>query len=313
MSENLNHLCRVCAEPSTSMTSLFNIHNKGLMLADMFAICTQNQIQQTDRYPSNICKQCSENLKIAFDFHTQVKASENRFRHLLTQLDAEIDETKSIEYNIPNSDTNTIHCMKIEAMKVLPHNLPNETKNPKLPKQQQKLAHGILSEIKAPAELSAYEQGLYVRRIRRRMLRQFECFMCKTKFTSFTDMRNHLKQHNDGTPYKCSICLMFFSGPQYEQHLCKGECVQCDYCSESFQTTKTLLEHLNCHKEQYTFHKCEFCPKLFNMKFLLECHQLAMHRTRIEEPYKCYICRRGFRLSNSLRKHLITHTTERRK
>lgn len=304
MARNFNDLCRVCGKNSNKMISLFGIRKKGLTLADMLGICIQSTVQQSDRMPSNVCNQCLANLEIAFDFHKQAKASEERFRQILSMEEPAI-ETQSIEYCSPHKDSNTNNekCPKLEPIEepeiFISYNVSTE------PKQKQKLPNVI--ETMAP-DIRAYQQEMYERRMRR----LFECFMCKAKLKSFIDMRKHLKRHNEATPFKCKICSMHFSAEQYEQHLCKGQSVQCDYCSESFQTTNNLLEHLECHSEHHKLHKCQDCSKIFPMVFLLDCHRLQQHRI-IEKPYICRICMRAFRLANSLTKHLATHSDDRRK
>lgn len=107
-----------------------------------------------------------------------------------------------------------------------------------------------------------------------------------------------------------SLCDAFICC-KFERHLCKGQCVQCPYCLESFGTTKSLLNHLEDYREQYKLHKCSDCSKLFPMFYLLECHQ-AQH-VQIEKPHVCYVCNRKFRVNFLLTKHLATHSDERRK
>lgn len=301
--DNFNDLCRVCGKNSNKIISLFSIRKKGLMLAEMLAICIQSNVDQTDRFPSNICNQCLANLEIAFDFYREAKASEDRFRRILS-VDGPADETKSIEYCTPLDDDNRNmeKCAKMEYVEeteiFITQNLLLE------PKRKRKMTNEI--ETMTP-EMLTYQQEMHERRMRR----LFECFMCKSKLKSFKDMRNHLKRHNEATPFKCKICLMHFSAEQFDQHLCKGQIVQCDYCAKSFHTTKTLLEHLECHTDQHNLHKCQDCSKVFPMLYLLDCHR-AQHG-QMEKPYICHICTRAFRVNFLLTKHLATHSDERRK
>lgn len=304
---NFNDLCRVCGKNSNKLINLFGIRKKGLTLADMLAICTQSNVKQTDRFPSNVCNQCLANLEIAFDFYKQVKASEEQFQQILS-IDEPVIETQSIEFCTPHKENNTNidQCLKLETADepeifISYNNLTSE------PKRKRNLPNDI--ESMTP-EMRAHQQEMHERRMRR----LFECFMCKAKLKSFKDMRTHLKRHNEATPFRCKVCSMHFSAKHYEQHLCKGQSVQCDYCTESFQTTKSLLEHLECHTEYHSLHKCPDCSKLFPMEFLLDCHRAQQHRKiENEKPYICYMCSRAFRLANSLTKHLATHSDERRK
>lgn len=304
---NLNDLCRVCGKYSIKMMSLFGIRKKGLTLADMLAICTQSNVQRTDRLPSNICNQCLANLEIAFDFHKLVKANEERFRQILSIREPAI-EIPSIEYSAPPPKynyTNNENCLKLEPVEE-PELFISCNVSVSEPHQKRKTTNGM--ETMTPDTIRAHQQEMRERRKRR----LFECFMCKAKLKSFIDMRRHLKNHNEATPFKCKICSMRFSAEHLEQHLCKGQSVQCDYCAESLRTTKSLLEHLECHTEYHKLHKCQDCSKIFPMVYLLDCHRAQQHRI-IEQPFICRICMRSFRLANTLTKHLATHSDERRK
>lgn len=295
------NLCRVCGKQSNKMISLFGIRKKGLMLAEMLSICTQSRVKQTDRFPSNICNQCLSNLEVAFDFYNLVKTSEDRFQKIISIEDSK-RKVHSIDLCATPEDAN-------EYVKAELNDEPQENSHHLILDEdhEQKPAAKIVALKVPPDEIQAYQRLLHDKK----MHRLFECFMCKAKLKTFKDMRSHLKRHNEATPFKCKICQMLFSAQQYEQHLCKGQSVQCSYCPETFQTTKSLLDHLQGHEEQHNLHKCPDCSKLFPMMFLLDCHR-AQHG-QIERPYVCHICNRGFRVKFLLTKHLSTHSNERRK
>lgn len=296
--DKFHDICRVCAQPSNKMVSLFGIRKKGLMLADMLAICTQSKVVQKDRMPSNICNRCLLNLEVAFDFYKQVKSSEDRFQNLLS-----IEESKSQPIEFDTSVTDEVEQLvklevNVEDTEMLLDQLTPE----------QKHRRNVTNEDETcPPEMRSYQQEMQ----ERKMQRLFECFLCKKKLKSFKDTRCHLKQHSEATPFKCKVCSMQFSALQFEQHLCKGKHVPCGYCAEFFHTTKSLLDHLECHKDQHKLHKCPDCSKIFPMVYLLECHRAQHGRT--EKPYICHICNRGFRVNFLLTKHLTTHSDERRK
>lgn len=307
MAHNFNDLCRVCGMNSNKMISLFGIRKKGLTFADMLSICTQSSVQQADRLPSNICNPCLANLEAAFDFHKQVKASEEQFQQILS-LDEPAIEIPSIEYGSPLMDISTIdEKYEPKSEPVEEREILISFKVPSGLNQKPNLIANNIATVSTP-EMLAHRRDLRARR----MQRLFECFMCKAKLKSFVDMRQHLKQHNEATPFKCKVCAMHFSAEHYGQHLCKGQSVQCDYCTESFQTTLSLLEHLECHNGQHKLYKCQDCSRIFPMLFLLNCHRDRQHKI-IERPFTCRICMRAFRLANSLTKHRATHSEERRK
>lgn len=304
-SHNFQETCRVCAKISNKMISLFGIRKKGLMLADMLAICTQNKIQRTDLRPSNICHQCLTNLEISFDFYNLVKSSEDRFQRIVSNANETTTKQPAIENYTPDTGCSVIEQhLKVEFNEESATILSNQTHYEQLRGTNDNLADA--NDI-WKTELNAHRQELY----QRRRNRLFECFMCKKKLKTFKDTRYHLKRHREATPFKCNVCSMNFSARQFEQHLCKGQSVQCEYCFDCFQTTTSLLEHLECHKEQHNLHKCTDCSKIFSMVYLLECHR-NQHGT-VEKPHVCHVCNRGFRVNFLLTKHLATHSDERRK
>lgn len=309
------NMCRVCGKSSSQTINLFGIRKKGLILAEMLAICTQTNIQRTDLRPSNICSSCLSNLEIAFDFYNLVKSSEDQFQRIVSNS-THIPEVQP--NNIPCVPTETIECSEIEISipkldfsSVEAEYLKSELDEE--PHHQPQIAqiheqYDVSNEyLKKREEQNRHRQELK----KRRKNRLFECFMCKKKLKSFTDTRNHLKRHKEGTPFRCKICSMYYSEEQFQQHLCRGQSVQCDYCFDCFETTRSLLDHLDSHKDQHNLHKCSECSKIFPMVFLLDCHR-AQHAI-IEKPYVCRICNHRFRLHFLLKKHLATHSNERRK
>lgn len=289
-------ICRVCAKPANKMVSLFGIRKKGLMLADMLGICTRSKIRQTDRLPQNICNLCLSHLEVSFEFYNQVKSSEDRFQKILLA-----DEERSQPMKCQASN-DVEKMVKVEFNEGITEILVDEFP------QVLKRTRNVMTESEIyTSEQQSYQLEMHERKMRR----LFECFLCKKKLKSFKDTRNHLKRHREATPFKCKICAMHFSATQFQQHLCKGQSIQCDYCTAYFQTTQSLLDHLDGHQEQHQLHKCVGCSKLFPMLFLLECHR-AQHGT-IEKPHICNICGRGFRVNFLLTKHLTTHSDERRK
>lgn len=289
-------ICRVCAKPSNKMVGLFGIRKKGLMLADMLGICTRSKIRQTDRLPQNICSLCLSHLEVSFDFYNQVKSSEDRFQKILL---AEEVKSQPMEFQAPEVVEKMVKVEFNEGItEISLDEIPHVFKRKR--------------NVTTESEMFIPEQRSYQFEMHeRKMNRLFECFLCKEKLKSFKDTRNHLKRHSEATPFKCKICSMHFSATQFEHHLCKGQTIQCDYCAAFFQTTQSLLDHLEDHKEQHQLHKCMGCSKLFPMLFLLECHR-AQHGT-IEKPHICNVCGRGFRVNFLLTKHLTTHSDERRK
>lgn len=135
----------------------------------------------------------------------------------------------------------------------------------------------------------------------------FECHKCRQKFKDRNSLSKHLREHKVETPHKCTICGMYYSEINFKRHLCKGNSVQCEYCTESFETTLTLLEHLETHELNKILRKCEKCPKLVETKYFFDCH---MEQHQIGATYQCEICKQLFDHCSTLCAHKIVHTNE---
>ena len=79
----------------------------------------------------------------------------------------------------------------------------------------------------------------------------------------------------------------------------------CDQCQKLFSFKTELTNHLRTHTSKcFTCHKC---PQTFASKRNMINHVLYFCETVIK-PYKCAHCKKAFKLSSWLTKHLLTHT-----
>jgi KRAB domain-containing zinc finger protein len=76
----------------------------------------------------------------------------------------------------------------------------------------------------------------------------------------------------------------------------------CNECSATFKTTKSLGSHKRFHSVK--IFQCESCPK----KFLSEENFIA-HKIRHtgQSPYQCSVCNKSFTIRSSVKKHMILH------
>lgn len=137
----------------------------------------------------------------------------------------------------------------------------------------------------------------------------YECYKCKVVTDNVAHMKKHMKEHVTSTPHECKICGMFFSTHQFNQHLCKGSSIQCEYCSTPFDSIVKILDHLNTQEHEKRYHKCDYCPKTYSMRYLLECHNERVHGN---QSHICTECNRKFSDARLLWKHQKTHSTARR-
>lgn len=283
----LSGLCRVCAKNQRVMFDLFDECANGLKLSEMLAFCIQSTITENDDRPNNICSDCVTNLKMSFDFHNLIKSSEELFKQMIS-----VDGLKSVEaLCVPDSISDPI-LVDIDTIEMFDNKTePSESGQ----------SYDKNGTIENPSTAKV---------CRKRKHSCFECHMCRWSTQNYKKLRTHMKEHKMATPNKCDICSMWFSNSQFVNHLCRGKSVECEYCPQTFETTLTLLKHLNGHDKR-NLHQCDQCAKHFSMAFLLECHK--QQHNGIEKPFICDICNARFRFNFILKKHIQSHSNERRK
>lgn len=136
------------------------------------------------------------------------------------------------------------------------------------------------------------------------LLADFECYMCKTKFHSLKASRRHLTEKHQQN-LKCAVCNEKYTAWELERHTCSGlESLDCGYCTQTFDTTKSLLQHLgNCNGDKLTY-KCRYCHEYFFMESLTQRHT-KQHEDN--SAFVCEICQKSFAKKTLLKLHEKRH------
>lgn len=76
---------------------------------------------------------------------------------------------------------------------------------------------------------------------------------------------------------KCVICKTTLPVDDMKKHLCRAEDTQinCDYCSQTFQSVNVLDNHLIAFHDEKQFYPCIKCEKKFSMPILLGYHMIT--------------------------------------
>lgn len=165
------------------------------------------------------------------------------------------------------------------------------------------------------------ESSLLLRHIKHKHVRQekeasdnapFECYMCRAKCMSMVSMRVHLeKKHPIRRDQKCIICGMKLSLFEQNEHWCiDEEQMDCEYCTESFDSITEMLTHLNSHNEK-KFYQCDECKRFYPLKILMKNH--VKYHVDKAKTFICDICERGYSSNKLLKKHKNIHTAAKSK
>lgn len=318
------NICRICATESPHMVNIFVMRNDGVSIANMISACAQLPIQLNKNRPTNICGQCITNLYNSYDFYCLAQKSEFKFQQIASaseieqiddrrvKLEPEIDvdseengdctvfvsefsvnvkmeegenellETSATDGGFQvrsdddydNNDGGNVHNFLAKVKKSEKKKKPKKERNSKQPTNNTK----YLAKVNAT----------------------FECHKCHQLPITYAALRKHIKEHAEATAHKCKICELHFSTAQYEQHICKGDSVQCEYCYEIFASIPAVIQHLKGQTCQQKRYKCPKCTRHFNMKYFMECH-LELHKN--DKLFICDICKKEFRKERQLNLH----------
>ena len=134
-----------------------------------------------------------------------------------------------------------------------------------------------------------------------------QCYICGANFDSNRDMQLHFRNHL--LCQYCEICNEQLNFRELGEHLCdEEEVMQCEYCSEPFNATIKLVQHLNT-KHDGTLHKCGKCSKMYKMAQLRDIHE-AYHPKEKPKIFSCDECTKKFSSEKLLKCHILLHTNE---
>lgn len=333
--------CRTCASETKQLRSIYEEIEHGKTIAEAINMCTQVSLHENEMKPKQICLECLKRLESAYQFYNMVKKSEDRFDewiliHSVRNLVTETVEESNGKYH--PLDNHEVFGIELRAPETLPFELE---RNKTLSSSTEELSHlktedifveepNILLSCDESEQSNNYDsfdemplkQRQHKQRkphVRKKITNlpkpnqmksnaEFECYRCKLAVSSMHKLKVHMKEHDASA--KCRVCMGIFTKCEYMQHLCNGSTIDCEYCSKPFNTTASLIKHINRNHKDHKNYKCKKCAKAFHMKVLLELHK-PTHNLE-EKRFVCDICNSRFRTRYLIKEHIeINHTDKR--
>ncbi|XP_052003485.1 uncharacterized protein LOC127658311 [Xyrauchen texanus] len=145
---------------------------------------------------------------------------------------------------------------------------------------------------------------------------QYECTECGNSFLGSDAFRKHncsnrkmtLSHKHPSVPSASRPLVHFEVSNEEEEEVDVGEdFINCPICQKRFSSNSNLADHHKKHHEDPRPFKCLVCKKGFKKKKYLTKHQ----QIHSERPYKCNVCSESFKTEPALLSHSKTHDTKR--
>lgn len=313
--------CRICATQSKHLLSLYHDVESDKPFAEMVKVCTRLSFYEFELRPKFICTSCVTKLKIAYDLYNLIQNSEETFKSIISsQMFLKSEQDDTIEdavntgggfntYNLESSMDNLIRvdgikteCIFAEELNI--SSLYDETEPPITPEPTIRKKSGRSKKNDTEPLPVCNERNNDTNKPKL----QFECYKCKLSLPSIVRLNVHLKEHD--AIRKCRICVKNFTQLEYIKHSCNGKHFKCQYCMKIFQTTHTLVKHINSNHKDHPNYKCYKCAKAFHTKELLEIHKPTHNKE--QKRFICDICGACYRTRFQIKEHMeSTHTDKR--
>ncbi|XP_061402204.1 zinc finger protein 333 [Musca vetustissima] len=334
--------CRIClqSQEENETCPMFPIfqskdNNKSdeLLICDKIQNCTGIKIQNHQKLPSLMCKNCLIFLNIAHTFASICRNSQKYLHEYVletgimnddlkedVQCDGIVEECQRIEeaddheenelQNPSEENITTMECYDNEEEEIqsslpvdrpaqIQYKLLKNTKDKTLTEDvplQQDLINSITKDsvtITSSKILAISSDG--------------------TAIIAEKSKKNNSTKPIGNNPKKthtCEICGNAY-GRRYElqAHIRRHHDVkpfECEICGQAFHSNFELSRHMRKHTGLRPY-ECKYCKRTFGDSSTLTKHE-RIHRN--ERPYACKTCGKTFTYSSVLKVHQLTHTGE---
>lgn len=144
--------------------------------------------------------------------------------------------------------------------------------------------------------------------VRRKM---YVCYICRTQFKNFENLRIHMRQHTGIEPFECSECERKFKS---KSNLATHKTIhstekkyRCGICEKVFRCKSNMRSHLMVHSGEKR-NRCdiESCGQSYTYLVDLKRHKFRAHGIYFKK-FPCPICPEILSERKLLRSHMLKH------
>ena len=144
----------------------------------------------------------------------------------------------------------------------------------------------------------------------------FQCQECCKKFSTASSLKQHVIRHTD-LPQECAVCQKVCKNSStLDYHMLTKHDIQhgkyplykCSVCDKTFVVRSLLHNHLKKHTGEVQF-GCKVCNKSLTSKHALVLHEKTQHEG--VRSFQCAVCGKYLGRPSNLRRHMLTHTSDR--
>ncbi|XP_068628434.1 gastrula zinc finger protein XlCGF57.1-like [Battus philenor] len=273
------HMCRICLERGERTINLFSNDEQSRSTLNKIFQCFQIKLEYKKQLPSLICKQCIEEVNIAWKLREKCITFEEKLKiysKSMTEINTKSEDTMVKDYGIEDYiDSGTLSTSKncyIDLDSNKAETINAEIKCPHCNKTLKSKA-SVLRHI-----ISMHQKRKYVGKVTGFGVdRRYNCAKCSYATPHSQTLINHMRRHNGERPYQCD-------------------------CGKSFTQSSSLAAHRKTHSTN-TFYTCSICGKQFKHAFSLKRH-LYVHESG---QFACNICKKLLKSKQSYQAHIQRH------
>ncbi|GJQ81014.1 hypothetical protein Trydic_g23442 [Trypoxylus dichotomus] len=326
-------ICRTCLKMSRQRFPIFEYFHNEKLLSDLIMECTSIEVFKKDGFPLNICNDCLEKLKSAYNFKEMVLQSNVELHQCIQKIMEEKEEVSIkqeyvvAENNLPNVSSEI--CTSNQSFASIDFNNSGssetgckimEEKGEVPMKEEHDIVENTLPEVSSEicnsyqpfasidcSNVNFSETGYKGVSLKQEDMKDITSYNYETSMP--LENENKVELELETTDFSVN-----YGATEYNT-LTDGDSLEscpntrpgnlafkCKECDRRFANKDLLRQHTSRHGLVARF-PCDECGKMFKYRHHVERHKM-IHET--EGPYKCDICSKTFKLLIALRKHSET-------